>query len=129
MITKRRKNKREAKESAFLTLIMGVAVFGIAGILIVSNIKINQKRNQMEERVVELRAQLQELQEKRQQLRAQVSSARDDEYLEEEARENFNLQKPGEEAVTVIPPENSQGPLEKGRGWLDSLREFLFNLF
>lgn len=64
---------------------------------------------ELKSQLIKLQAELNELELKKTQLQTQVSEAANAEYLEKEARETFNLKKPGEEVVTILPVENNQG--------------------
>lgn len=64
----------------------------------------------MNYQLVKLEAELNALEAKKAQLQAQVSEVVNDDYLEKEARDTFNLKKPGEEVVTVLPAENKEIP-------------------
>ncbi len=62
----------------------------------------------MNSQLIKLQAELNALEAKKSQLQAQVSESTNDEYLDKEARETFNLKKPGEEVVTILPAGNNE---------------------
>ena len=115
MITKDRKTKKGSRQNIFFSVLLGVLLLVVVGFLIVSNWRINQKRAEYQAQIEALQAELQALEIKRQQLQAQIFQTSEGEYLEEQARETFNLKKPGEEVVTVLPAEEeTTGESEKG---------------
>ena len=61
--------------------------------------------------------QLRILEARKEQLQAQISESVGQDYLEEEARERFNLKKPGEEVVVVLPPEEKKEEKEERKWW------------
>ena len=105
MIAKAQKIRKEKRQNIFFTILLGMLFLGVISALVVSNWKINQKRAEYNAQIKVLQAQLQELELKRAQLQAQISQSSDEQYLETQARETFNLKKPGEEVVTVLPAE------------------------
>src|SRR3989344_7474693 len=92
------------RDIIFPVLMVSILVI-IVGFLVVSNYRINKKRAEMGVRIDELKAEIQILEERRQGLEAKISQVDQDSYLEKEARERFNLKKPGEEVVAIIQPD------------------------
>lgn len=102
MIAKLKKNKRPHKnswESTFFSILLSVLLLIVFGFLVVSNIRISQKRVQFDLRISSFKKEIQALEEENQKLKAQISQIGRESYLEKEARERFNLKKPGEEVV------------------------------
>ncbi|MFH1423829.1 MAG: septum formation initiator family protein [Candidatus Nealsonbacteria bacterium] len=105
--------KRESRQNIFFSILLGILLFTVVGYLIGSNFKINSRRMELKSQLIRLQTELNGLEMKKAQLQAQVSEATNDEYLEKEARETFNLKKPGEEVVTVLPAENNESVQEE----------------
>ncbi len=102
MIPNLRKNKKgrnKLKKSIFAFIFLSIIFLAIIGLLIISNVRINQKRGGMQSRIVSLKQEVQTLEDKKQRLTAQISQTEMESYLEKEARERFNLKKPGEEVI------------------------------
>ena len=114
MVAKSDKNK---KESLFFSILLGVLVFVVIGFLIVSNLRINQRRNELNSQLQSLQQELQALEAKKTQLESDFSESSEESYLEKEARERFNLKKPGEEVVAVLPAEEEEGGVEEKGFW------------
>ncbi len=109
MIAEKKKKKNESKQTVVFSIILSILFFTVAGYLVISNFKINARRSELNSQLQKLQTELNALEAKKAQLQAQVSEATNtnDEYLEKEARETFNLKKPGEEVLTVLPAENN----------------------
>ena len=118
MIAKTKKIQKarllEARQNIFFSVLLGLLIFVVVGYLITSNLKINARRAELNLQLSKLQAELNDLEAKKAQLQAQISQAAEDQYLEKEARDTFNLKKPGEEVVTVLPAEEGGGgPAER----------------
>ena len=98
------KKASDWRDVIFPVLMVSILVI-IVGFLVVSNYRINKKRAEMGVRIDGLKAEIQILEERRQGLEDKISQADQDSYLEKEARERFNLKKPGEEVVAIIQPD------------------------
>lgn len=105
------KNSRFGKKryTAFQHLVISlvfVSVFGIiVSFFVYQNLKVSQKRGDLEEQYDALRAQVSELSVQRQMLEKGIEAAQTPEYQEKILREEGLYKKPGEEVVTVLPPE------------------------
>ncbi|MFH1820511.1 MAG: septum formation initiator family protein [Candidatus Nealsonbacteria bacterium] len=114
MVAKSSKTKKGSKEHWFFSALIGVLMLVIVGFLLVSNLKMLQKSSELNRQKDALFEQVKELEAKREQLQVQISQTGEEEYLEKEARETFNLKKPGEEVVAVLPAEEGiQSEAEK----------------
>jgi len=76
--------------------------------LIFSNLKINKKRVELNVRIENLKKGIKVLEREKQDLSAKIFQVGTEDYLEKEARERFNLKKPGEEVVVILSPEEGQ---------------------
>jgi cell division protein FtsB len=108
MIAKKEKIKNSRLGDNFMPVLLGCLVFIVVGFLVYSDMKISSLRTERIVKLRELQQQLTDLEAKRQELGAQVSQGESEAYVEKEARETFNLKKPGEEVVAVLPAEGSQ---------------------
>ena len=120
MIAKFKKMKRsESWQSIIFSVLFGVLILLIIGFLVASNFKINKKRAELNSQVEYLKTEIRALEEEQQQLQAKISQSSEEDHLEKEARESFNLKKPGEEVVTILPPEekSSQEETNKEKQW------------
>lgn len=117
-----KKKKGEAAGKIFLHL-GGAALMLIAIALIVANIKMYEKRKEFLAQVAGLQHQIQQIKQKNSDLQTGISKSDDPAYIEKIAREELDLQKPGEQAVSFImaqnaPPQSSGRQNSGTRGWL-----------
>ena len=128
MIPNFRKNKRtksESKESLFFSVILTIIFFVVIGFLVVSNIKISQKKNRLNARIEILRQEVQGLELKKHKLESQISQTEMESYLEEQARERFNLKKPGEEVVAFTKQESEENNQQEQKTFWQKVLEKL----
>lgn len=114
------KKRASAAEKIFLSLVFLLVFGGLLGFLIFQNAKIYQKRVQLESRLEDLRTEAQELTKKRDELQAGIVQTQTQEYQEKILREQGLYKKPGEEVVTILPPEEvkqEEPKEEKKRVW------------
>ena len=101
MISKSKKNKKGIyQEIAFSIFLVVLIILGVA-FLVISNLKINQRRQELISQVNKLEEQIKEKEKQNDELKASVSQVSDQSYLEQQAREKLGLKKPGEEVVSV----------------------------
>ena len=108
MLTKQKKFKKSQSQTVFFSVFISLLVLVVIGFLIFTNWKISQRRSELNLRIESLKKEIQILEEKNAQLRAGISQSLTESYLEKEAREKFNLKKPGEEVLTILPPEEGE---------------------
>jgi len=102
MIAKKRKNRKSYK-TIFFSSIFGLLILAIIAFLVISNWKINERRQEMSAKIESLKKEIQQREEKNSQLKLGTSQSQSQDYLEKVARENLDLKKPGEEVVVVKP--------------------------
>ena len=104
MLTKFRRNKKVKNLASIIIFISsGAVVLLIMVLLIIGNIRINEKRNELNAKVDLLKKQIQEFQEKEEFLKSQILEVQGDEWLEQQLRDLLNFRKPDEK--TLIIPE------------------------
>ncbi|MBI2450550.1 MAG: septum formation initiator family protein [Candidatus Nealsonbacteria bacterium] len=121
MIPKYKQIKKQSFQNIFFIVLISFLILIVVGFLVVSNFRINQKRAKLNAQIEQLKEEIRMAQEKKQQLQAQLYQSAQGEYLEKEARENFNLQKPGEEVVAILPQEEESQQKEKTKQWWNPL--------
>jgi len=124
MITKNKKFKKQDKaQDIFFSVFLLVLFFGAIGFLVVSNYRINQKRSEMLEKIDSLKKEIQVLEQQNKDLEIGISQATSTAYQEEKMREQ-GYQKPGEQNVVVLPPENKTATsTEKTKNWWEKFLE------
>lgn len=110
---------KETKQSIAFPLVLIALVLLLVVFLAVSNFRISQKRVQLNAQIESLQQEISDLQAKKFSLEVQTLQSSQESYLEQEARERFNLKKPGEQVVTVLPPEKKENtvPEETKKWW------------
>lgn len=87
----------------------------------------NQKREELKSRIENLKKEIEALAKKNEELSSQISESQKESFFEKEAREKFNLKKPGEEEVVILAPEESSASTEvvQPKGFLEKILEKL----
>jgi hypothetical protein len=94
-----------------LVLGLGLGIF-----LIFHNIRIYQKRVELQERAENLRTQIVSLEQSKSELESAIQVGLTQEYQEKVLREQGLYKKPGEEVVTILPPEQVQEEQKQQQG-------------
>lgn len=105
MLAKKKRIKKGGNsQNIFFSILIGVFLFGIVGFLLFSNLKINQKRTELIDKIEEIKKEIHLLEERNEQLKAGILQTESDAYWEARLYEQ-GYKKPGEEAVVVLPSE------------------------
>jgi cell division protein FtsL len=112
MITKRKKKKKSI-QGIFFSVLVVFFVVSIAALLVVSNFKIRERRKELISQIETLKKEIQNLEEKNQEMKAGISESQTQDYLEKEAREKLGLKKPGEEVVAIKKIQSEEKPTEQ----------------
>ncbi len=103
MLTKIRRNKKKINNifSTVFYICLIMAVLLVMVLLVIGNIRINQKRNELNSEIDSLKVQVQKLREQEELFKSQILGTDENEYLEQKARDIFDLKKEGEKAVII----------------------------
>ena len=111
-------------------LALGLAVIlGICGVLVFANARMHKKRAELATQVASLENKIQDMQNKNDELKKGIAKSADEQYIEKVAREELDLQKPGEKVYSFIMPEKSEENADQSKknflqnwlGWLSNL--------
>jgi len=119
MITKNLKFRKKGNrllEGAVATAAFFIVFLGIVGFFVYQNVSMAQKRSALEDRFLELQAQVQELSLQKEILEADVANTQTEEYQERMLREQGLYKKEGEQVVTILPPEIGSEEISDGEG-------------
>jgi len=105
---KKIKRRNGSFQDLFLPVILGSLFFIIVFFLIISNFKINKRRNELNQRIEGLEKEVQILEQRKEQLDAGVSETEGMDYAEKVLREKGLYQKVGEKMVVILPPEGEK---------------------
>ena len=89
-------------------LLMVVILLAVVGFLAFSNIRIRNYRQRIISQLGQLENEIQILERRKEELKAKISQAGTQDFLEQVAREQFNLKAPGEQVVVISKERNSQ---------------------
>jgi len=113
MINRPRRSREDSRQNTFFSLLLGGLLLIVVIFLVVSNLRINQRRADLTSKLDNLKKEITDLEKEKEDLQAKAAQGNDQSYLEQQARERFNLKKPGEDVITVIPPEQVQATTTK----------------
>jgi cell division protein FtsB len=103
MLTKISRNKKKINNifSTVFYICLMMAVLLVMVLLVIGNVRINQKRNELNSEIDSLKVQVQKLREQEELFKSQILGTDENEYLEQKARDIFDLKKEGEKAVII----------------------------
>lgn len=107
MVTKKLK-KEKSWQRVLLYPIFAIFILGTISLLIISNWRTYQRKAELAARTENLKAEIEILEKRKQELEASALQVGQEDYLEKVAREQLNLKKPGEEVVAVLAPEEKE---------------------
>jgi len=108
MITNFRKlKKRKIREGIFFPILLGFLFLIVMGFLALTNLKINQKRSELQIEIEALKKEIQILEEKNIQFRADISQVEKESHWEEKVRARGYIRE-GEKPVVILPPEEKE---------------------
>ena len=127
MIAKYRKSAKYSFQTIFSLFFIGVLALAILIFLFTSNLKLSERKAELDSQIISLNKEFQVLEKENQELKAGISQISQDSYLEKKAREQFNLKKPGEEVVAFIKEDDKKEEEEKKENfWERILRKLKF---
>ena len=103
----RKKKIGKLRDTVFLTMLLVIGL-GLGFFLVFNNIRIYQKRVELQKRAEVLKDQIGSLESRKGELESAIQVGTTQEYQEKVLREQGLYKKPGEEVVTIIPPEQVQ---------------------
>lgn len=126
MLSDFRKNRNKSALSPLAFKVGGVLVLALILLLVVANLKIYRKKQQLNSQIENLENKIRNLKGENSNLMEGISSSDDEEYIEKIAREELNLQKPGEKTVSFVVSQNQEsqnGNAKKNvfQSWLEWL--------
>lgn len=124
MIAKFKKNKKSSWHSVFLSIFLSFSLLAIIGFLVITNLKMSQKRAGLNTRIESLKGEIQTLDEKNRELKAQISQGSSPVYLEEKLRAE-GYQKEGEETVVIKMKEDPEAKETEKENFLQQIWEKL----
>jgi len=108
MLADFKKKKKRNPLKQFLLIFGGILILVLLFLLINASVKIYQKRIELISQIENLENKIQDIKNKNDDLKQGTLKADDDKYIEKVAREELDLQKPGEKVFSFIIPQLSQ---------------------
>lgn len=114
--------RKKQKANPLKKLLVGggaLLILALSVGLVVANVKIFIKKRQLAVQVRELEAKTEQMRQRNVQLQEGIANADNSEYIEKVAREELDLQKPGEKVFSFVvkPDENPQNPEKAPSAW------------
>lgn len=122
MITK----SEQFKKDKFFWSLLGIFILIIITFLVVSNWKIKERRARLNSQIETLTQEIKKLEKEKEQLQASIKEKGKKEFLEEVARNQLNLKKPGEEVVVVKKEFEEKEEESPKRSWWQRILDYLF---
>jgi cell division protein FtsL len=123
MVAKFKKNKKiKSLKDKILSVFLISLVLFIVGFIVVTNWKINRRREELINRVSLLKEEVQKLEEKNRELKEKKLDSESEDYLEKVARDQLDLKKPGEEVVVVQKEEEEKEEEQERKSWWDKFK-------
>ncbi len=125
----RKKKIGKLRDTVFLTMLLALGL-GLGAFLVFHNIRIYQKRVELQKRAEILNGQITFLESRKSELESAIRVGTTQEYQEKILREQGLYKKPGEEVVTILPPEQvqeEQKQQQANRAWWNPFSWFKDN--
>lgn len=108
MVSDFKKNKNKNAFSSILFKLGAVLILIVAVLLVIADIKVYQKKKQLNAQIENLENKIAELKKENENLEKSISNIDDKNNIEKIAREELNLQKPGESVISFVTAETEQ---------------------
>jgi len=133
-------NKKQKKSAILKNVFLRAGAFIIFVffvILIISNINIYKKRKNLEAEILMYEQQIQQLKDRNEDIEDHLKNSDNSDYIEKIAREEQDMQQPGENVVAFIIPEQQDKQLSGGNyilpdkwfGWAANFWNYILNIF
>lgn len=120
--------KKQKSGDKLMLKVLSVLFLCLAVFLIVANIKLYQKKKVLLTQVQNYTDQIKKIQESSKKLQDEIANTNNSDYIEKVAREEANMQKPGEKVVSFIMPQAKPAEKPKDNSWTAGLSSFWKNV-
>lgn len=125
--------KRNNPYRRFFLKAGAVALLAVLALLAVADIKVYRRKQELATQVASLQQKVQALKDKNAKLQEGTERANDNDYIERLAREELDLQKPGEKVISFVKgtqqPQDDGAPKSGFSAWLGGAWDSLINVF
>ncbi len=108
MVSNFKKKRKTGPFNKFLLIVGAISISFLFVFLVVSNVKVYKKKQQLNAHVEDLKNKIENIQKQNDGLREGILKTDDPAYIEKVAREELDLQKPGEKVISFIKTENNK---------------------
>lgn len=139
MISKfKKKQKSSFSPEDFFLKTAGILLLIVAAVLIFANFQMFKKKRELAWQINDYENQIQELENRNVILKEEIANSDNPEYIEKIAREESDMQKPGEKVVSFVEqnPEQKEAPVQENVwnpnfwfGWVGQSWNWLKNIF
>ncbi|MCK4474076.1 hypothetical protein KAU40_02320 [Candidatus Parcubacteria bacterium] len=129
MITrfKKSKKRKEVFQTIFLSTLFGILIFGTIAYLVVSNLNIRQKRAELITQIEEIQKDIDDLEQKNQELETGINKTESQDYQREKLYEQGYVEKGEQQVVVLLQEENKETNKEEQKGlWQKLLNKIGF---
>ncbi|MCD6177851.1 septum formation initiator family protein [bacterium] len=112
-MSKRRIRQRESFLDISISVVLGILFLIIIIFLVVSNVKINKRKKELNERISQLKQEIKVLQERNNELKAGIEESHQSDYIEKILRQKGLYKKEGEKVVVILPPKEEKKEIQK----------------
>ena len=102
MLSRFKKKKQKHPHAIVPIVLGGICLLLVAGVLVVANLRMYQKKRELDYQIKSLENKIQGMRQKNTQLEQGIAKSDDEQYIEKVAREELDLQKPGEQVVSFV---------------------------
>ncbi len=131
----KKKQKRGPGNKKFYFIAGGMVLAVSSGLLIFADINVYKDKKKLDVQISEYKNQIDEIKKKNQALEQRIAESSNDDYIEKVAREELNLQKPGEKVVAFVmeeQPFNKESPQKNffnPKTWVGWISQIWKNIF
>ena len=120
--------KKKGNKSPHKTLLVKLglcALLVVLALVVIANMNVYKKKRELGTQIKGLEQKVQDLKEKNSQLKESTARADDQSYIEKVAREELELQQPGEKVISFVSAETQMPKTESNQGFLHSWLSWL----
>ena len=103
-----KKQKGKLSSGRLMLQLGGIFFFVLAIVLVYADYRIYQKKQELAVQVQDYKSQIQDMQKNNKNLKNEIANSDNSDYIEKIAREEEDMQKPGEKVVSFIMPKDQQ---------------------
>ena len=134
MVADFKKNQKRKPSKKIFFIFGGILLLLLLIVLIIADVKVYRKKKQLNTQIESLKNKIEEIKVKNEQLEQGIAKADDSQYIEKVAREELDLQMPGEKVFSfVVSPSEKQEVQENKKNffqtWIDGFFGWIKNKF